>query len=173
MPTWHFRERHQRSTDAAPHSLLAAAEQLTWADVPVLRALMRVRTAGRVPHHPDQRILDGMSGIGFAVLHRSGDELVIGAVGRPWRPGGAGAPPLLALDEPAATFTEFDAPGWAKMIANFRVVDGELSTETRVLLTDDRSRRAFGRYWLLIHPFSALIRRRWLAAIARRASRSP
>jgi hypothetical protein len=38
-----------------------------------------------------------------------------------------------------------------------------------VQLTDDHSRRVFGRYWLLIRPFSGLIRREWLAAIARRA----
>jgi hypothetical protein len=56
------------------------------------------------------------------------------------------------------------------MAANFRIREGELTTETRVLLTDERSRRAFGRYWLLIRPFSGLIRRRWLAAIVCRAN---
>jgi hypothetical protein len=55
------------------------------------------------------------------------------------------------------------------VIINFRAHAGELTTKTRVLLTDDRSRNAFRRYWLLIRPFSGLIRRRWLAAIARRA----
>ncbi|HEX2497394.1 MAG TPA: hypothetical protein VHO00_01235 [Actinomycetes bacterium] len=70
---------------------------------------------------------------------------------------------------PARFFVDFAAPGSAKMIVNFRTSAGELTTETRVLLTDDRSRRAFGRYWLVIRPFSGLIRRRWLAAIARRA----
>jgi hypothetical protein len=58
------------------------------------------------------------------------------------------------------------------MIADFRVDDGQLTTETRVLLTDEASRRAFARYWLLIRPFSGLIRRRWLAAVARRASQA-
>jgi hypothetical protein len=58
------------------------------------------------------------------------------------------------------------------MAANFRVSGGRLTTETRVLLTDQRSRRAFGRYWLLIQPFSGLIRRQWLAAVTRRASQA-
>jgi hypothetical protein len=44
-----------------------------------------------------------------------------------------------------------------------------LSTETRVQLTDDRSKRAFARYWLVVRPFSGVIRRFWLRAIARRA----
>ena len=65
-------------------------------------------------------------------------------------------------------FVDFSVPGWAKMILNFRAAAGELTTETRVLLTDDGSRRAFRRYWLVIRPFSGVIRRRWLAAIVRR-----
>jgi hypothetical protein len=44
-----------------------------------------------------------------------------------------------------------------------------LSTETRVLALDRRSRRLFRIYWLVVRPFSALIRRRWLRAIAARA----
>jgi hypothetical protein len=32
---------------------------------------------------------------------------------------------------------------------------------------DDDARRAFRRYWFLVRPFSGLIRRRWLAAVAR------
>jgi hypothetical protein len=55
---------------------------------------------------------------------------------------------------------------------NFRARAGELTTETRVLLTDQPSRRAFSRYWLLIRRFSGRIRRQWLAAIARRASQA-
>lgn len=55
------------------------------------------------------------------------------------------------------------------MILNFHVSGGELTTETRVFVTDDRSRRLFTGYWVVIRPFSGLIRRQWLAAIARRA----
>jgi hypothetical protein len=44
-----------------------------------------------------------------------------------------------------------------------------LSTETRVRATTTRARVAFRAYWLVIRPFSALIRRRWLRAIARSA----
>jgi hypothetical protein len=38
--------------------------------------------------------------------------------------------------------------------------------ETRVALTDEQSRRRFRRYWLLIGPFSALIRRLALRQVA-------
>ena len=55
------------------------------------------------------------------------------------------------------------------MAFNFAVDGGELTTETRVFLTDARARRSFGAYWLVIRPFSGLIRREWLAGIVRRA----
>jgi hypothetical protein len=42
-----------------------------------------------------------------------------------------------------------------------------LATETRVAAMDAEARRAFRRYWLAVGPFSALIRRRWLAAAER------
>ena len=59
----------------------------------------------------------------------------------------------------------------AKMAFNFRLDGSTLSTETRVLLTDAASRRKFRAYWTLIRPFSGLIRRVWLRAIAHRAAR--
>ncbi len=37
--------------------------------------------------------------------------------------------------------------------------------ETRVQAVDDRSRRAFRLYWLVVGPLSSLIRRRWLRAV--------
>jgi hypothetical protein len=54
-----------------------------------------------------------------------------------------------------------DADGWSR-----------LSTETRVLGTDDSARRRFAVYWRLIYPGSALIRRMWLQAVKRRAEAS-
>jgi hypothetical protein len=47
-----------------------------------------------------------------------------------------------------------------------------LSTETRVQALTPRARLAFRLYWLVVGPFSALVRRRWLRAIARSASLS-
>jgi len=170
LPEWHFRERHRRSTSAPATALLAAAEHVTWAEVPVMKALMGIRSKGRLRRSADKRVLDDMAAAGFAVLSRTSDEVVIAGLGRPWARGGDRAPRLAEQADPVGVFTGFAAPGWAKMAVNFRVSNDELTTETRVLLTDQDSRRAFGRYWLLIRPFSGLIRRQWLAAIARRAA---
>jgi hypothetical protein len=170
LPRWHFRERHRRPTTLPTAALLAAVEQLTWREVPAMRALMGVRSAGRLQLARQERILDGMARIGFTVLERTDDELVVGVLGRPWAPHGGRAPRLADQPDPAAYFAGFHEPGWAKVIANFRAGGGQLTTETRVLATDERSRRAFARYWLLIRPFSGLIRRRWLAAVVRRTT---
>ncbi len=169
LPQWHFRECHRRATDAPAPALLAATGRVTWAEVPLMGVLMRIRSGGRLRPAAHRPVLDDMAGAGFVVLERTSEELVLGAIGRPWSPGGRRAPLLTRQADPAAFFADFAAAGRAKMAVNFRASAGELSTETRVLLTDDRSRRAFGRYWLLIRLFSGLIRREWLAAIARRA----
>jgi hypothetical protein len=90
-----------------------------------------------------------------------GRELVLGTIGQPWR--------LRGGNNPRGDFAALDRPGYAKLAIDWRLEDGVLSTETRVFLTDEESRRKFRRYWLLIRPWSGLIRRMWLRAIARRA----
>lgn len=76
----------------------------------------------------------------------------------------------------ASGFATFDEPGYAKAAFSFELAPaGErtlLTTETRVLATDEAAKRSFGRYWRLIHLGSAAIRIAWLRAIRRRADRS-
>jgi hypothetical protein len=109
--------------------------------------------------------------LGFVVLSRSPTELVAGFVGAPWRPRGG----LVRLADAGAWRTA-SVPGTVKAAVDFRAVpaaDGSrLSTETRVLAADARARRLFRLYWLVVGPFSALIRRRWLAATMASAKRS-
>ena len=45
-----------------------------------------------------------------------------------------------------------------------------LRTETRVIATDRGSDKAFARYWLVIRPAAAAIRREVLRVTARRAT---
>jgi len=47
-----------------------------------------------------------------------------------------------------------------------------LSTETRVLATDPKTRRTFAAYWCVIRPGSSVIRRELLKVVARRAELS-
>jgi hypothetical protein len=165
-PRWHHRERHDVPVSAPAADVLDAIEALRWSEVPLFRTLMTVRGLGtRLP--ADRPILDSMVALGFAELARSADELVYGAVGRPWSPGG-GLIPVTG----AAEFAAVADPGWAKMATNFVIADGRLVTETRVWLTSAGARRRFRPYWLVVRPFSGLIRRSWLRAIRARTASS-
>jgi hypothetical protein len=96
--------------------------------------------------------------------------MVLGVVGRFWKASGelrAADRELFRLGPPA---------GEALAAWNFRVTPRaggatQLSTETRIRCADARVRRTFRRYWLVVHPGSALIRRAMLAAVAREARR--
>ena len=118
--------------------------------------------------HRSEPVLDQFLGGGFALLADRPDELVVGGVGRFWKPSGD------VRRVGAADFAEFAEPGYAKAAFNMHVQpapDGAtlLTTETRIQGTDDEARRSFRRYWLVIHPGSAAIRHAWLRAIRRRA----
>jgi hypothetical protein len=160
LPEWHFRERHRRHVSAEPERVFAAVRELTLAETPVAAVLVRLR--GMRPER-DLPIFDEMRRVGFEVeAEEPGRELAFAAVGQPWKVRGGER-------RRGVDFRTFAEPGFAKMAFNVCLDGPTLSTETRVLLTDEQSRRAFRRYWLVIRPFSGLIRRAWLRAIARRA----
>jgi hypothetical protein len=167
LPHADFSERHSVALCAGPAEALAAARALTVREVPSMRWLMAVRSLGRTPLPAAQRVLDGFTAMGFASFADTEGELVVVGVGRFWRLEG-GLRRVSAED-----FAAFEEPGWAKVAFNFCAAGGELVTETRIQATDPRSRRSFGRYWRVIMPASALIRRDWLRAVRRRAEGPP
>jgi hypothetical protein len=175
LPSYDVNEVHSVTTSAAPAAVMQAIRELTPLEVPLLVALMAVRSVPAVLRGRRLslrgRLLDGFRRAGFAELHDSPGELVFGGVGRFWRPDGG----LRRVD--ARDFGGFAEPGWAKAAFNFEVEQvGQrtvVTTETRIATTDEAARRSFGRYWRVIGPGSALIRVAWLRAIRRRAEREP
>jgi hypothetical protein len=157
LPEFDVRERHARDLAVAPERALRLALDLPVAPDPVVAALLRLRGL-----RTDTRIEEFFTSQGFEPLERTATTFVVGVVSTPWRPRGGLGP----FDSPR--------PGTVRIVADFRAEERPagclLSTETRVAAVDERARRAFRRYWLVIGPFSKLIRRRWLAAIARRAA---
>jgi hypothetical protein len=120
--------------------------------------------------------LDDMGRAGFVLLgERPGQEIAFGTVVRPWK--------AVTDDQPAPQhdadgFAAFDTPGYVKVAFNIRVVPygserALITTETRTAATDPASLRRFGRYWLLVGPFSALIRRLMLRMVKSDAERRP
>jgi hypothetical protein len=178
LPDYDANEVHSTRVAAPPDRVLAAVRELTSREVPLLVVLMALRTLPAVVMRRSQfrlrrdlrrPILGQATRGGFVVLAERPDELVLGIVGRFWR-SDSGLERVAGED-----FVTFDAPGFAKAVMNFgaRAVDGGtlLTTETRIQGTDEVARRRFRRYWRVVMPGSALIRRAWLRAIRRRAER--
>lgn len=160
LPVYHHRERHSLHVDATPEAALAAARETRFQDVPFVAALYRLRGLRATPRGP---IWSSMQANGFR-LH---DPETLVLIARPWRPRGG--------YRPGEDFADFSEPGFAKLAMDLRALPegggARLETETRVFLTDAAARRRFLPYWLVIRPFSGLIRRHWLKAAKRRAER--
>jgi hypothetical protein len=181
VPTFQAAERHSTTIAASADHVWAALAQVTVGELGLFRLLMSLRVLpGRLLGRPrarfdaDEPLLGWAVRFGFTILGEEvRRELVVGAIGQPWRLGGGRGMAVAGGDD----FAAFDQTGYAKMAANFRLapIPGgraiQLSTETRVACTDAASARRFARYWWLIRPASGAIRRSWLAAIKRRAER--
>jgi hypothetical protein len=108
---------------------------------------------------------------GFGLLaEKPGEEIVLGVTGRFWRPAGNLSP----FNRP--DFDRAVPVGFARGVWNFSVteqISGQtlLTTETRVTCGDAASRRKFVAYWLVVRPFSGLIRLIMLKSVRKMAER--
>ncbi len=146
LPSYQVRERHQTTVYASPEAAFAAALTVPAACDPIVAALFWFR---RIP----------------------GGSLPL----RDFFP-------QLGIRPAISTSTAFvglgDFLGVTIAVGIWAVPLGpaggtRLATETRVHATDSAARRRFRLYWFVVGPFSALIRRRWLAAARRAAEAGP
>ncbi len=177
MAEYQFVEVHEARVRAPMEAVVKAVREVSLADMPVAVWLMRIRAAAsgrfRTPAPDPRPLLDVMvqPGSGFLALDLADPaELVYGMVGFVHKP----KPPVTTPEE----FAAFTSPDGLRVAFNLRVVpegDGvvRVSTETRCLANGEEARRTFARYWRIIYPGSAIIRRVWLDAIADRARRQP
>jgi hypothetical protein len=97
------------------------------------------------------------------------ESVVFAGALQAWRLTGGDEPPKLDAEGVRA----WSDPGWVKAGMDFRLErrghGTELSSETRVVATDDATRRRFARYWLLVQPGSTAIRWEVLTAVQLRA----
>jgi hypothetical protein len=146
LPRYDVREYHEITVYASPEAALAAVLALPAARDPVVAALFWLR---RIPGG-DLPLRDF-----FPRLH------IRRAISTPTT--------YIGLGDFLGVTIAFGI--WA---APIRAAEGtRLATETRVHADNAAARRRFQLYWLLVGPFSALIRRRWLAAARRAAEASP
>ena len=97
------------------------------------------------------------------------ESVVFGGALQAWRLTGGKEPPKLDADGLRAWWE----PGWVKVGMDFRLTPlgngTELSSETRVVSTDEGTRRRFALYWLFVQPGSTAIRWEVLTAVALKA----
>jgi hypothetical protein len=176
LPDFDAEETHTRRVGASPSAALAAVRAATPGEMPLvpflyaLRSLPALLRRGRgLPRVRATPMWEQMLGSGFVSLVEEEDEIVLGYAGQPWKLSGG----LQAGVSSAEEWERFSRPGYVKAVMGFRAepADGGalLTTETRVLATDEAARRRFGRYWRVIRLGSAAIRRSWLRAAGRRA----
>jgi hypothetical protein len=180
MPAYEFYERHEAYADAPVSRVADAVKNVSAADIPVATWLMRIRALAYghferresrpqpIQKTPSQRRSR------FLPLDPDGAaETVHGFVGRPWAGRTSEPPPRVETPE---EFIAFNRPGNVKVAFNIAWSDAgggrtRIATETRIIGTDDHARRTFARYWRVIYPGSAIIRRAWLDAIVAKAER--
>lgn len=173
LPAYDVSERHEIVVRASPQTTYRIVRELDLGRSIPAMVLVVVRG---IPHYlmgkarPSRHLtLDDLKGLGFIVLAEDPPrEIVMGAVGRFWRPD-SGLHPVGAED-----FTAFAERGFAKAVINFRVEELDegrtrVITETRVHGTDAGARRRFAVYWKAIAPFSGFIRGRILELVKRAA----
>ena len=169
LPRYQFHEDHERHIDATPAQVWRALHEVKASDIRLFRTLTTIRRFGRpgpenilnAPEHLP--ILDVALSTTFVRLAVEPErELVIGTT--------VIAPPGAAVPRTPDEFRTLTDRGFAAAAMNFRIEPDPrggslLTTETRVFATDPATRRSFARYWSLIYPGSALIRRGWLRAV--------
>ncbi|GKQ38408.1 hypothetical protein [Streptomyces sp. A012304] len=161
LPAWHFREVHRVPVPGTAAEVMRAVHATTWAEAPLARALVALT---RADVSAERRIVaDYLSGMG-EVIPAGDDEFLFAGV---QSPGDVPRPPGTI----AEIVTGCDEPGILKIGMNVRCAGGVLSTETRVLATDERTRRTFAPYWWLVRFGSGLTRQSMLRAIRRRVLR--
>ncbi len=174
VPVWQFRERHMIRIDAPPARVFEAIRNVRANEISLFNTLTWIRRGGRsapesILNAGDSTpLLDVATRNGFMYLaDDSSREIVVGTV--------VVAPPEGRGALTPQTFKTPLPPGFALAAMNFLVTpDGPnasiVSTETRVFANSASARRRFARYWRVIYPGSALIRRMWLRAVQRRAT---
>lgn len=162
-------EHHAVTVPCEPAAGLEAVGALRLRDVPIVGALFSLRG---LPFRPESTLREFFSSPPFLVLDEApGGELVFAVVGPfwQWRRGRVPARLPATVAEMRAAMAE----GRMAAIGNFRADPApggsRLWTETWVHAPRWGQRVLFTGYWLLIGPFSAWIRRIFLAAAARQA----
>ena len=169
LPKFDFRSRHELEVTAPIERVWTAVLTTDISKLRMVRFLFLLRGYRKRPPSA-QNLMDDVRPYGFLELAaRQYQEIVIGAIGKPWHKDGSF---LRGLS--TETYQEFTEPGYVRIGANLQLTPRGryhtiLVTETRVQALDEKARARFASYWALIQGPSGWIRQAVLRDIARRS----
>jgi len=177
LPEYQFSEVHAVVIHAPPEVVYAAIKQVDMRVSPIISGLLALRMlphlVGR-PELPDKLLslkFEDFTRLGFILLTDVyPEEMILGLAGQFWKPTAR----LLRIAPDK--FRGFNRRTVCKAAWNLRIEpDGvsrvRLTTTTRVYCPTTRVQILFACYWVVIRPFSGLIRRVMLRLIRRAAER--
>ncbi len=176
LPQSDIHAQYQLLMLGSPASAFRAIKELTPRDIPLLSPFMALRSlpnrligrsGGLVSNQP---LMSQLTAAGFVDLGQQPDrEIVVGCIGQFWKI--TGNEQMIAFHN-VEEFTAFQTPGYVRVAMNFLLEPQSrgtlVSTETRILATDEIAKKRFTWYWRVIGVGSGTIRRSWLKAIRRR-----
>ena len=163
LPRYDEREYHQIEIRGNPTRVYETVRALDFSDSFLIRTLFRLRGLPATATN-----LNSLLQVGFLLVDETPNvEFLLGLVGKFWTVRAQ----ILELD--AVQYSEFNQKGYAKLAWNFAIQESSpglvrLSTETRIVCTDDHSKSRFKLYWFLIGRFSGLTRKEMLRVVKRK-----
>ena len=170
LPEYNIRSQHFIEVHATPEEVYTALTAASFSQIPVVCFLMRLRGFPRERTNIAMR--ESLRQGGFIELcDFPSEEIAYGIVGQFWRPSGG----RKTISSPGK-FAAFAQPGCAKAAWNFTLSPSspqitQLRTETRIRTYGRSAHWKFLIYWLVVAPFSGLLRRGILRDVKRRAER--
>jgi hypothetical protein len=172
LPEYQVSARYSILVGSSPEKTAAALKKASFADLPIVRGLMRLRGYRlRSTMHAVSPTVEACRFGSFLELVANPQEVLLGIAGRFWRPNGG-----IVRDLTPDGFRDFRRIGYAKAVWNFYVSpangNSQVSTETRVQTFGRPAAVKFRLYWVLVGPFSGLMRKAMLREVKRIAERS-
>ena len=169
MPEYQVSARYSIFVRASVEQTYEALAEAKFSDLGIVRGLLRLR--GYLPLRKKVAAVSPPKdqapyGDFLPLAMVAEKEVLLGIAGRFWRPDG-GVVPGITPEE----FRNFHREGYARAVWNFSLAPGprgtQVSTETRVQTLGRSATIKFRVYWLVIGPFSGLMRRSMLGEIKR------
>jgi hypothetical protein len=172
MPQFDVAASYGIDVAAPPSIAYAAISQADFSRSTTIRVLMSLRRGKPLKDSRSGSWRERLQESSFIELAESPDrELVLGIVGKFWRPDGGACSKMTPQE-----FHEFSRPEFARAAWNFAVTEksqnsSRMTTETRIQCLGRTARWRFRSYWLIVGPFSGLIRKVMLRQIKIEAER--